>query len=234
MPEKTLEFYQVYYKEEQLSHLYDFAIPYFNQEVNPFLENSVIKSLVPNSIGDLISVSSWKLKHKRNSMPSKHVLRHNASKKLSKDTILSSEFDVAILTPRIDGHKTLFMSQHWHGQAWTDSFSVLSTFLLQELNIEVPNELKFAIYENHFIAKGQIYREYVSQCLTPAIEFMQNEIVFKTPSGYRKQKEWLGDFETITDYERATGLEDWPIGVFLLERLFSIWINNKNYSVINL
>jgi hypothetical protein len=107
--------------------------PYLNKylkladphEIN-YSNLSFFRSPKVNDLKQINSTSS-----KRN-----YVLKHNASK-LSKDTILSSEFDVAILTPRIEGHKTLFMSQHWHGQAWTDSFSVLSTFLWQELNIDV-------------------------------------------------------------------------------------------------
>lgn len=228
---KTLDFYQIYYKEEQRNQLYDFAIPYFNREISPYFENSIIKSIVPSSTADFISISSWKLKQKRGSMPSIHVL---GTSKLSKERILSCEFDVAILTPRIPGHKTLLMSRHWHGKAWADSFSELSAFLERDLSMEVPNELKFAIYENHFIAKGQIYRDYVFFCLIPVLEFMTKTHAFNRESGYRNHKERLGDFESILDYERSTGLVDWPIGVFLLERLFSIWINDKQLKVINL
>jgi hypothetical protein len=46
MSDKTLDFYQIYYKEEQRDYLYDFAIPYFNRKVTPYFENSLIKTLV--------------------------------------------------------------------------------------------------------------------------------------------------------------------------------------------
>jgi hypothetical protein len=233
MKNKTLDFHQIYYEKEQRHELYDFAIPYLNIQLTPYFENSVFRSLVVNSTADLISICSWKLKRKRNAMPTIHVLKENAL--LSKETILSKDFDVAILTPRLAGHKTLFMSQHWHGQAWVESFSSLSSFLKTILKIEVPLELKYAIYGNHFIAKRDIYLEYVLSCLTPVIEYMEeNKLIFQAPSGYRKHKERLGDFVSIQKYEEATKLKDWPICVFLLERLFSIWINSRNYAIVNI
>lgn len=234
MTNKTLDFYQVYYEEEQRQELYDFAIPHFNIALTPYFENSVIQSLVVNSRADLISVCSWKLKRKRNSMPAVHVLKETALT-LNRQNILSKDFDVAILTPRLVGHKTLFMSQHWHGHAWTESFLSLSSFLKRKLNMEIPIELKHAIYENHFIAKRDIYQEYVVSCLTPVMEYMEeNKLIFETPSGYRKNKERLGDFISIEKYEEITKLKDWPIGVFLLERLFSMWINRRDYVVMNI
>lgn len=234
MINKTLDFYQVYYEKEQRQELYDFAIPYLNIELTPYFENSIIRSLVIDSTADFISICSWKLKRKRSSMPAIYVLKENALA-LNEQTILSKDFDVAILTPRLAGHKTLFMSQHWHGQAWIESFATLSSFLKTKLRIDVPLELKHAIYENHFIAKGDIYREYVLSCLMPVMEFMEeNKFIFQAPSGYRKHKERIGDFVSIEQYEKITKIKDWPISVFLLERLFSIWINDKNYAVVNI
>jgi|GEM_PF-1478959 len=234
MTNKTLDFYQVYYEKEQRQEFYDFAIPYLNIELTPYFENSVLRSLVVNSTADFVSICSWKLRRKRNAMPTIYVLKENALT-LNKEIILSKDFDVAILTPRLAGHKTLFMSKHWHGQAWIESFSSLSSFLETKLKIEVPSELKYAIYENHFIAKKDIYLEYVLSCLTPVMEYMEeNKSIFEVPSGYRKHKERLGDFVSIEKYEETTKLKDWPIGVFLLERLFSIWIDSRNYAVVNI
>jgi hypothetical protein len=150
---------------------------------------------------------------------------------LTKQSILLKEFDVAILTPRINGHKPLFMSAHWHGKPWINSFAVLSIFLTKKLKINVPDELTFAIYENHFIAKRNIYHEYVESCLTPVMEYMEENKIFSAASGYCRHKEIIGDFASVSHYQKTTGLTDWPIGVFLLERLFSIWINDRKYSV---
>ncbi len=60
------------------------------------------------------------------------------------------------------------------------------------------------------------------------------ENIFTQDAGYRARKEMIGGIEAIADYEKVSGRKDWMIGVFLLERLFSIWINEKGFHVINL
>lgn len=251
MVEKTLDFFQIYYREDQLPELYPFAKPVFNQTLTPYFENDIISSLVPSSNADLVSVASWRLKQKRSAFPSKAVLHEAGSTELTKERILSTEFDIAILTPRLSEHKMLFMARHWHGQGWIDSFSELSLFLGKNLGIKVPIELSCPIYGNHFIARGEIYGDYVRSCLIPVIHFMNShQSVFSKPAGYRARKEFGGNIEAIRDYEMASGRKEWMIGVFLLERLFSMparavteghgqrpWFNNggqppRNYSLL--
>ena len=131
-----LDFFQIYYKEDHLPKLYNFANPVYNQTLTPYFENSVISSLVPASNADLISVASWRLKQKRSAFPSKTILKGTGLFELTKERIISTEFDVAILTPRLPKHKMLFLALHWHGQAWIDSFSLLSSFLKENLGIK--------------------------------------------------------------------------------------------------
>jgi hypothetical protein len=232
MPSLSLDFFQIYYKKEQLSQLYPFARPYLNRTLTPYFENSVISTLVPGSNADLISIASWKLRQKRNQMPSMKILTASKSLDLTIKSIRSKKFDVAILTPRDPNHKTLFMASHWHGEVWSDTFLELSSFLRNNLNCQIPRELKFAIYGNHFIAKRHIYMDYIQSCLNPTIKFMDNnDTYFMRPAGYRRSKENLSDFASISEYESTSGRTDWPICTFLLERLFSIWINNKNLHV---
>src|SRR5687767_3693001 len=174
MFETSLDFFQIYYKEDHLTRVYSFAKPVYNQTLTPYFENSIIASLVPTSNADLISVASWRLKQKRATFPSRTVLKATGFFDLTKERILSTEFDVAILTPRLSEHKMLYMARHWHGQVWIDSFSLLSCFLQENLVIKVPNEVRHSIYENHFISRGEIYRNYVRSCLIPVIHFMQS------------------------------------------------------------
>lgn len=237
---KTLDFFQVYYQEYQREQLYDFATEHYNETLTPYFENSIISELVPKSEADLIAVVSWRLKQKRGTA-SEMILRRAGIFDLTLERIVNSEFDVAILTPRRPGHDPLAAAVTWHGQAWVDAFAVFKTFLSTDLGIKIRGELSTSIYENHFIAKADLYRQYVLGCSRPAIEFISKEEVFKTPSGYCTKKRQMGTPEK--DIQETLGklaawyghpVHDWPIGVFILERLFSIWIQGKGYNVINL
>jgi len=232
-----LDFYQIYFKDEQLPNLYPFAIPFKNETLTDYFENDVIARLVPESNADYISVCSWRLKQKRGESSTPIVLNHKLE--LDEQKILSQDFDVAILTPRRAGFRALYMAANWHGKAWHDAFSVFSDGFLRPHGISVPKnyedldgeDLKYAIHENHFIAARNIYQSYVSTVLRPAIEFCSKEDVFKMDSGYIHKKR---DTKEIQAYQKASGRQDWPIAPFILERLFSIWINDKNLNVINL
>lgn len=225
----SLDFYQILYDESQRSELYPFAKPYFSVGITPYFENAFIAGLVPMSTAEYISVCSWRLRKKRGDAV--YHLGGLTKDELTADKILTADFDVAILTPHSPSHKPLAMAVNWHGQAWVTAFAILKDFLRNNLGIKVPDELRYAIYENHFIAKGEIYRQYVSTCLIPVIGFMENEGVFETDSGYLSKKK---DQTEIKKVQKALKRNDWPIAPFILERLFSIYINDKGYKVINL
>lgn len=230
----TLDFYQIYFKDEQLKVLYDFAIPYKNHSVSDFFENDVIKTLVPNSEADFISVCSWRLRAKRLEGICPVILKNDVS--LSKEKILSQDFDIANLRPFSSSHQMLCNARFWHGgpqhnYAWEKAEEELSKF------IHIPNEVRTAIYENHFIARKEIYRQYVSECLIPTMEFMGEKEVFKADAGYAEKKTRDRDGkgpDAVKEYRQLTGRNDWPIAPFILERLFSIWCNDKNFKIINI
>jgi hypothetical protein len=220
----TLDFIQIYYDDSQLEKIYPFARPYKNTELTPYFENSVIEKVVPESNADLISVCSWRLMQKRGDM------WRLKDKTLTEEKILSADFDIAVLTPRSPAHQPLSMASQWHGEAWDKGFAHLKDFLREELKIRVPVELTNTIYENHFIAKRSIYHSYVNTCLSPAIRHMEESGSYLEDSGYARRK----NSEERKRYTEATGRQDWPIAPFLLERLFSIWIEGKGYKVIPL
>lgn len=224
-----LDFIQIYYEESQLSELYPFARAHFNEHLTNYFENSVIADLVPRSNADLISVCSWRLAKKRGDM------WKLVDKTLSEEKILSSDFDIAILTPRSPRHQPLAMASQWHGKAWDNAFEVFQREFLSGIGIRIKGELKHAIYENHFIAKKNIYHEYVNNCLLPAIRYLDDYAdrvnnPFLTDAGYARRK----SESERKRYTEKTGRLDWPTSPFLLERLFSIWIDGKGYKVINL
>lgn len=219
-----LDFIQIIYEDIQAEQCYPFARIHKNETLTNYFENSVIAALVPKLDADLIGVCSWRLKQKRGDM-----WYGISDKTLTEDKLINTEYDVAILTPRSPSHKPLHMAAHWHFPAWDEPFKVFKNFLRTDLGIKVPDELKHAIYENHFVTKRDIYHEYVKNCLTPCIAHMDSNECYTLDGGYSKRK-------TAKEVEMVIEKlgKPWPIAPFILERLFSIWIDNKNYTVVKL
>lgn len=219
----TLDFIQIIYDDCQREELYDFARPYFNETLTPYFENSVIADIVPSLLGDYISVCSWRLRRKRGDC--QQALKNDLA--LTTDKIFSSDADVMVLTPRSPAHRPLFMAVNWHGRAWVDAFADFKSFL-GSLGVKVPDELRHTVYENHFIARRAIYHDYVLNYLRPSIAYMATKEVYSTPSGYLQKKRNSPDIKIV---QSKLGTQDWPIAPFILERLFSIYLEGKNLNI---
>jgi hypothetical protein len=106
-------------------------------------------------------------------------------------------------------------------------FMDIFTQLCDKLNIQVQ-EPSTVIYANQFIAKGWLYKKYVSEVITPAIEILENdlkELAWKN-SGYNGLKP--------EKLKELTGLKYYTFHTFLLERLLSVWLENQNYKTLEL
>ena len=103
-------------------------------------------------------------------------------------------------------------------------FLNLFTKLCNDLELEVK-EPKYIVYSNFFVCKTEIYREYVNEIIKPAIELLETKY---------KQEVWQDSNYKGLEKDKLkqyTGLDYYPFHTFLLERLFSIWIENKNYKI---
>jgi len=225
-----IDFIQILYDESHREKLYPFARPYYSCGLTPYFENAIIAGIVPTLNADYISVCSWRLKQKRGDTIVQ--LGGMGKDELSIAKIQAAmPFDVAILTPQSRSHKPLFMARNWHGKAWVDAYDAFKPFLSQFG--KVPDELTHTIYENHFIARADIYKEYVETCLKPAMEFMKDKPVFFADAGYINRKRDK-DLEHAQKLLASWGRTDYPLTPFILERLFSIWIQGKGFKVVNL
>lgn len=214
----TLNFTQIYFDDSQMEKIYPFAQAYKNTKLTDYFENAIIAELVPIIDEDFICLASWRLAEKRLSR-----LRL-LDKSLTEEKILSADFDVAILTPYSDTHRPLEMGAKWHGRHFIEGIAELRKFYPFR-----GDDVKHAIYENHFIARREIYHDYVKSCLMPVMAFMVGNPVFTQDGGYSKRKKPEEVAAVVAKLGHA-----WTIAPFILERLFSIWIDRKNFKVINL
>jgi len=210
--------YQIYYHDDQRKELFPFTKPYKNEVLTPFFENSVIKDIVHGTQFEKIGVCSWRLKEK---------LRRNIPPYRNFDeSLLKSDYDVLSLSKNTKKHVMLACAETNH-----KGFKVLLNKIGDKISQPIPNEVKYPIYYNHFVARTEIYKQYIKEFLLPAMEVMETDTEVKqlcyVDSGYSKlTKEPMSAQAAV-----QLGVNYFPLHPFLCERFFSCWINNKNFNV---
>lgn len=215
-----IEFYQIYWKESQKDKMYPFTIPYLNEELTPFFENTVISRLVKASEAEKIGVCSHELRSKlKSGIPHQEFTKE----------ILESEYDVLSLTKNTRHHQMLDAAETWH-----KGFKALFADILAAIGIRHMGNPMYPIYSNHFIAKTQIYKDYVNEMLDPAMKVMaeQFEERLMIDSQYSKLKK--ASEEDIKNLKEKLGVPYYPMHAFICERFFSQWINKKELNVVYL
>jgi hypothetical protein len=210
--------YQIYYDEKQLPKIFPFAIPHYNPSLTIFFENAVIKDLVSKCESEKIGVTSWKLAEK---MRGRVGLRGALTAQ-----VINSDFQVLSLTKNSSRHQMLAMANAWHS-----GFIKTISLLWQKLGLKMPGEAKNPIYQNHFIAKTEIYRDYVENFLCPAMELTEKDEelynLMLQPSGYGK----LNRHSDLRSVKTKLGLNDYPLAPFILERCPCLYFQLKGYRI---
>jgi hypothetical protein len=194
--------FQIYYDEKQKSKLLHFTVPYYNEGLTIFFENSCIEKLVSECKEEKIGVLSWKLSEK--------MRRHQLQQLI---TTMDTDYNVLALKKFSQRHCMLAMANVWH-----PSFMKTIKLLWQKLGLDMPSEAKYPIYNNHFIAKTEIYKDYVDNFLSPAMELtladeeMNN--LMTQPSGYSK----LNRHADTRRVKEKLGMDDYPLSTYILER----------------
>lgn len=203
--------------EERAKSCFPFARIYKNETLTIFFENSVIVDQVLSSKADKIAVCSWELKNKLRWNPFKH-------RELTQE-ILESEYEVLSFTRNTENHKMLGAANSWH-----KGFIEIFDKVLGRVGIKRGFELKTPIYQNHFSARSHIYRDYVNRYLLPVMELIQNDkeinAMAMRDANYTKLKRGKSG-----NLQKFLGIDYYPLAPFLLERLFSVYVQNHGIKV---
>lgn len=212
------ELYQLYYKDDQKQKLFPFSIPYQTQGLSIYFENSWIAELVKASKAEKIGVCSWKLREK---------LRRNVglSKTLTQKD-LEGDYEVLSFTKNSKKHQMLAHLYQWHPKS-----KEAMALLWGKLGYKLPGEVKNPIYQNAYISKAEIYKDYVSNFLIPAMELTEKDEQLRElmlqPSGYgRLSRE--ADLESV---KAKLGMDDYPLCPFVLERCPSMYYQMKGVKI---
>lgn len=214
------ELIQIVYDDSQRKECYPFAKVHFNETLTIFFENSVISELVSTTKADKIGVCSWKLKEK--------LRWYIGQRREITEEVINSDYYVLSFTRNTKYHQMLAAADQNH-----TGFRQTMQKLCDFIGINLPNEVRIPIYQNHFMARTEIYQDYVEKYLNPAIMFMtHNEemnVMSMADSNYstlagisREQRGML---------KSKIGIDYYPMAPFILERLFSIYVHNKNIHV---
>lgn len=210
-------------KTTQLQEIYPFAVPHFNDGLTIFFENSVIKDLVLASTDEKIGVCSWKLKQKRKY----NILR---PREMSQE-VLETEYDVLCFTGNSKNHKMLAAAENWH-----PGFRKTMEVILDMIGQKMPGEVKSPIYQNSFMAKLEIYQDYVKNWLAPVMECtLKDPMVYKLMTVDSRYSQLAKKDAASPEYlQEKIGMSFYPIAPFILERLFSIYCHNNKINVTQL
>lgn len=175
-----------------------------------------------NGVNNYTGVFSWKF-------PMKTGLSADMVNHLIKDETVDiiSFCQQQFVTKQGKAFKYLEFTEIVH-PGFMQGFNILCDYL--GLKVQEP---KCVVYSNFFLAKEEIYKEYVNTILVPAVEFLEREenkwFAWKD-SGYQNR----GGLKP-EQLKKYTGLDYYPMMIFLLERLMSIWIDNREltYKIIN-
>lgn len=212
------EFYQVYYDEKQKEKLFPFSTPYFNDSLTIYFENKIISDLVSASTADKIGVASWKLKDKMR-------IRVAPRGELTQE-VLNSDYEVLSLTKNSKKHTMLAHLYQWHPKS-----KEAMALLWQKLGFKLCGEVKNPIYQNAYIAKREIYQDYVNNFLNPAMELIKTDEQLNSLMMSESNYGNLNREADIRSVKAKLGINFYPLAPFILERCPSCYFDMKGIRI---
>lgn len=214
------ELYQIYYHEDQKAKLFPFAIPLENKVLTPYFENDVIRRVVKASEAGKVAVCSWKLKDKLTWYVGPH-------RDITPE-VLDSDYDVLSFTRNTKDHKMMSIAEVWH-----KGFTAAMQKLVEGIGKRWCWEVKTPIYMNHFSARRDIYLDYITNYLDPAIEFIETDPEMNKIAMRDSQYSELNKRGCVTSQYlmEKINMGYYPLAPFLLERLFSVYCTNNNIKI---
>jgi hypothetical protein len=228
MKSNNIEVYQIYYHTEQKKSLMggDF-INFLNDDVTINFENDVIKNLIPqtNENTEWVGLFSLKTKNKVKGF-TYQKLEYYCEKYNTSDVDIISYNPQNWWWPRLRKPNSLRNSH----MSIKRAFNNLIFHLIKQKII--PNKQycigkQNFIYSNFFMARREVYLDYINKLLIPAIELCETH-----PKIIRQCNKPAGKYKVAPSFYESTGLNYVPKNTFILERLINIYIEAFNINKI--
>lgn len=214
------EIYQIYYDVEQKNSLMegDF-INYLNEIVSVNFENDLIKNLIPqtNENTEWVGLFSFKAKNKIKGF-SYEKLDYYCEKYNKSDVDIISYDPQNWWWPR---HRKPTSLRNSHISIKRAFDNLIFHLIKQKL---IPNKhycigKQNFIYSNFFMARREVYLDYINKLLIPAIELCE-----KHPKIRKQCNRPAGKYQVAPNFYKTTGLNYVSKNTFILERLINVYI----------
>lgn len=218
--------YQIYYDESQIPKLDKGFNHLYNPKGNEYLENQVIIDNIKDSKGEYTGFVSHKFKEKTNF----------DREKISK---MEEGYDVYTFFGSLKNKEHyLYNMNRWHEgtlealQLIFEAVGIDKDYCEVHKNNKQKKPIREIVYQNHFIAKTEIYKKYVEQMLLPCVNEMKKEGTYLSKLLWRDSKYSYAKKVPNEVKMKVFGVPYYPLHPFICERLFSIWLTiNKNVTV---
>lgn len=227
---KALEAYQIHFDQKSKSNCFPEWRHYDNSsKLTECFENTVIAELIESGAhldSEYFAVFSHDIArhvHFKEWISDSEKLAFNPDN-LLKVVELNPQVDVFAFEKRRKNQNFIRQAEHYH-----PGFVRLITTIIQEVGFmdQVPKKIDHIILFNHFVARSEMYEQYVTELLNPAMEVMKGMDELWQDSGYIKPMP-----EVLKDrFFRAFGKPYFPYHPFLLERLPSLFVQKYKLNV---
>lgn len=220
--------FQIAFDEQSLSNIdSSFAIPILNNRVSPFFENETISKLVDFNVTQNFDGYYAVLSHKFFQETTDCELKAITKEKIEAN--LGTHDVVSFFGFKKDNFEMFRHAEKVH-KGIDICYQELFRLLGHTYNPSM--RMRFVVYRNAFFAKSHIYERYVKEMLDPCIELMsdkKNELLYSSlwkDSRYPYQESRFRKHPELRDrFVRDMGVPYYPFHTFVLERMFSYWLN---------
>jgi len=226
----TCKVFQIYYDRNQKSNIQPGYIPYKNTKTSINFESGIIVDLLNSkkiiSSTDWVGVFSWKMNQKIQGKPISYTnIQYHVNKYQDSD-IISVKPDRYWYAPIRTPHKA--NQTNVDGLAFNQLIQALirmhdMNIFEDEIDIDLLLKPQYHIYCNYFIARLDVYVDFVKTYLEPVINFLSNDGIFKGVSESRSGY----PYEPPEHFTKKTGFDYYPLRPFMLERLINVYRINK-------
>lgn len=229
MATTLLRVFQIYYHESQRGQLETEYLPFFNYHPTEFFESQIIRDLVDlgqHKDAEYFGVVSYKLRYKVGTDMKQNWRGHPNIANHSEN-----EFSPEAFAAQLREHRPDAMSFQCHmphdpistAESFHPGFMNLWSEIMRQIGWDwTPTRIDDIFYCNFFVARREIYDDYVNRMLAPAMDVMSKMnklgLLLWQDSNYRNSP--------VPEFIKARGIDHWPFHPFICERFFS-WYAHK-------